>query len=136
MPFVWSETYSPLLQQITRAPCVCHSPFRTIMATPLSNLGGASQILTTRPTLRRDSKPQSRWLTVTMSASKKRECHPVQVSRRASVTIAMAALLQQLGIGSSQAEEGNGLWLTGPLPVPTVTNGKQAFRTTRVFLTV
>lgn len=130
MRFVWSERPTALLQQITRAkkcaPCVCHSPFRTIMATPLSNLGGASQILPTRPTLRRDSKPQSRWLTVTMSASKNREpkCYPVQVTRRASVSIAMASLLQQLGIGSSQAEEGNGLWLTGPLPVPAVTSGK------------
>lgn len=130
MRFVWSERPTALLQQITRAKkyglCVCHSPFRTIMATPLSNLGGASQILPTRPTLRGDSKPQSRWLTVTMSASKKREPkgYPVQVSRRASVSIAMASLLQQLGIGSSQAEEGNGLWLTGPLPVPAVTSGK------------
>lgn len=38
------------------------------------------------------------------------------------MSIAMASLLQQLGIGSSQAEEGNGLWLTGPLPVPAVTS--------------
>ncbi|WOL12997.1 photosynthetic NDH subunit of lumenal location 3, chloroplastic [Canna indica] len=96
------------------------------MAAPLSNLNGASQIHATPPNLRKDLKPCKRSLRVCVSSSdKNREAKSptLQVSRRASLGIAMTALLQQLGVGSSLAEEeDNGLWLTGPLPVPTVTN--------------
>nr|CAD1841135.1 unnamed protein product [Ananas comosus var. bracteatus] len=101
------------------------------MATSLSTINGSAsqfspaklkQIKNHKP---KYQSPQSYMLAQAQeshSLPSKSTITPHQVSRRASLSFSMALLLHQLHIEPSRADEGNGLWLTGPLPVPTVTN--------------
>lgn len=103
------------------------------MATSLSTINGSAsqfspaklkQIKSHKP---KYQSPQSYMLAQAQeshSLPSKSTTTPHQVSRRASLSFSMALLLHQLHIETSRADEGNGLWLTGPLPVPTVSNSK------------
>ncbi|XP_042471849.1 photosynthetic NDH subunit of lumenal location 3, chloroplastic-like [Zingiber officinale] len=106
------------------------------MAAPLSNLNATS----TPPNLHNPSKRSPAGVT-TFSPSNFKSPPPL-ISRRASLGLSTAVtLFQQLGIRPSTAAEqvdtpgDNGLWLTGPIPSPTVTNKIENKETgTRSFL--
>ncbi|XP_072956122.1 photosynthetic NDH subunit of lumenal location 3, chloroplastic [Typha angustifolia] len=98
-----------------------------------SSLNGASHIFPTKLNQIKEYKRKRRPSTIYASTahdSREPLVPPsssskvsLQISRRTSLSFTMATLVfHQLHAGASLAEEGNGLWLTGPLPVPTVTS--------------
>lgn len=107
------------------------------MATAVSNLRGTSQMFPTGLLKYWKANHRSSRLMVFASKSMDAFQEPqlqfhngsggisLQVSRRASVVgLAAVTFLHLIDTGISYAEEeNNGLWLTGPIPSPTVTSG-------------
>ncbi|XP_020255162.1 photosynthetic NDH subunit of lumenal location 3, chloroplastic [Asparagus officinalis] len=89
------------------------------MATPLSNLNAPTQLFSSSP----KSKPK--FITSAAKTSQIPQLPQINTratSRRATLSLAtVAAIFNQL-LPLHAEEENNGFWLTGPLPVPTVTN--------------
>eukprot|EP00262_Sarcandra_glabra_P010390 TRINITY_DN25658_c0_g1_i1.p1 TRINITY_DN25658_c0_g1~~TRINITY_DN25658_c0_g1_i1.p1 ORF type:complete len:231 (-),score=30.78 TRINITY_DN25658_c0_g1_i1:164-856(-) len=99
----------------------------------LANFNGVCETLLTKPEPF-NVKNARRW-TIPVFASKKKEeefqeaqvqanksnCTSMRTTRRASVGLVAVTLSAQFSSGVALAED-NGLWLTGPLPVPTVFN--------------
>ncbi|KAJ0983450.1 hypothetical protein J5N97_011705 [Dioscorea zingiberensis] len=83
----------------------------------LASINGASQILLSRP-----KQIQIRSQLVSQEAQS-HSPNILQTSRRTSIGLAVATLFNQATSGALLAEEeNNGFWLTGPLPVPSVSN--------------
>ncbi|XP_058091971.1 photosynthetic NDH subunit of lumenal location 3, chloroplastic [Magnolia sinica] len=102
------------------------------MARPISNFNAASEVLLTKPKIF-DLK-WHRTLTIHRFMAKKTEeseeqqheaSKPVgisiQTNRRAVIGLGILTLSTHLSCQNTRAED-NGLWLTGPIPVPSVVN--------------
>ena len=95
----------------------------------LANLHGASETLPSIFRLQGDLRRTRKRVTIIGFLSKKTEQiqdQPFQATRRsAAIGLASIAIFGNSGIGTALAEDnGNGWWLDGPLPVPTITNSK------------
>ncbi|KAK1324423.1 hypothetical protein QJS10_CPA01g01033 [Acorus calamus] len=101
------------------------------MASGLTTFNSASQILPMKPSLFSNSKPNITIRCTTFAPSSTKNAQTtqsvdsvIQTRRTALLGLVAWTASTQLSGGPSLAEEGpnNGFWLTGPLPIPSVTN--------------
>ncbi|XP_077243450.1 psbQ-like 1 [Tasmannia lanceolata] len=99
----------------------------------LANFNAACETLLTKPNLYNFRKtPSSKILGFTDKKTQEFQEHSpqssktsgisLQTTRRAAIGLGILTLTGQLCGNSLAEEEGNGLWLNGPLPIPTVVN--------------
>ncbi|KAM0952336.1 putative oxygen-evolving enhancer protein [Dioscorea sansibarensis] len=92
------------------------------MVTSLTSINGASQILLPMPKPKPKPKPQHTKAQLSQE-SPSQSPNTLQTSRRTSIGLSVAILFNHATSKSLLAEEeNNGFWLTGPLPVPSVSN--------------
>lgn len=94
----------------------------------LANLNGVSETLPAIPIkLPRFQKSQkiSKIIGLLGQKAENFQAQP-QVTRRASIGLASLALIGSTTSNGDSLAEDNGLWVTGPLPVPPVYNSKKA----------
>ncbi|MQM09792.1 hypothetical protein Taro_042670 [Colocasia esculenta] len=94
------------------------------MAAALARPPGASKPLTCRSKLAPNGKVAAEEHHSRQLRPARSDGAPCHAGRRAVLGLATAAVFPQVGVGRllAEGEEGNGWWLTGPLPVPSVTN--------------
>lgn len=92
----------------------------------IANLNVILEALSLTPKLHGITTSRKRAAAVHFADKKSPEVQENQAEvtrRRLAVGLASISVFGSSGIGKSLAED-NGFWLTGPLPIPTVTSGK------------
>lgn len=93
----------------------------------LANLNGVSETLPAVPNLPKFQKFQKRAKLIGLLGHKAENFQDqAQITRRVSLGLASLALIGSTSSNGVSLAEDNGLWVTGPLPVPPVYNSKKA----------
>ena len=92
----------------------------------LANLNGVSETLPAFPKLPSFQRTQKRTLILGFHTNKSQEFQdqPLKITRRLAIGLASIAIFGNTGTGNVSLAEDNGLWLTGPIPIPPIYNSK------------
>ncbi|GFZ12465.1 PsbQ-like 1 [Actinidia rufa] len=90
----------------------------------LANLNGVSETLPAIPKLPSFQRTQKRTLILGFHSNKSQEFQDQQlkITRRLAIGLASIAIFGNTGTGNVSLAEDNGLWLTGPIPIPPIYN--------------